>query len=94
MDRKLLFSVGTILLTSKICFFSPQNDISKNLKLVIYPCFLDDFGKFWKILDNSYMCQNELITILNGTSLDQIHDFLTNIHVFIVIGFWQLDLNQ
>jgi hypothetical protein len=65
--------------------------IPKNLKMVIYPCFLDDIHF---ILDDSYMCQNELIIILNGTSFDQKNDFLTNRHVLIMLGFWKLDLNQ
>jgi hypothetical protein len=48
--------------------FSSKNYKHKNLKIVIYPCFLDDIHS---TLDNSCMCQNELILILYGTSLDQ-----------------------
>jgi hypothetical protein len=36
--------------------------------MVINTCFLDDIHS---ILDNSCMCLNEVILILNGTFLDQ-----------------------
>jgi hypothetical protein len=91
MVRKLIFTFGTVLLTSKICFCSSKHDIPKPLKMVIYSCFLDDLHT---ILDNSCMCLNELILILNGTFFDQKHDFLINRHVLIVIECWKQDLNQ
>jgi hypothetical protein len=84
MVRKLIFSFGTVLLPSKICFSSSKHDVPKNLKMVIHLCFLDDIHS---ILDNSCMCLNELILILNVTYLDQKQDFLTNRHVLIAIGF-------
>jgi hypothetical protein len=32
---------GSVVLTYKLCFWSSQHDIPKNLKIVIYPGFSD-----------------------------------------------------
>jgi hypothetical protein len=60
--KKLIFTFGAVLLTSKICVCCSKHDIPKTLEMVIYPCFLDDIHS---ILDNSCMCLNELIRILS-----------------------------
>jgi hypothetical protein len=52
--------------------------------MLIYQCFLDDVHS---ILDNLCVHINELIIILNGPFFDQKHDFLTNKHVLIEVGF-------
>jgi hypothetical protein len=84
MVKKLIFTLGTILLTFEICFCRAKNDIHKNPKMLIYQCFLDDVHS---ILDNLCVHINELIIILNGPFFDQKHDFLTNKHVLIEVGF-------
>jgi hypothetical protein len=61
-------ATASLLLTFKICFFRSKKYIPENLKMVIYPCVVDHIHF---ILDNSCICQNKLILILNGNSLDQ-----------------------
>jgi hypothetical protein len=33
---------GTVVLTPKLCFWSSQQDLPKNMEMVIFQCFSDD----------------------------------------------------
>jgi hypothetical protein len=88
MNRKLIFTSGTVVLTHKLCFWNSQHDLPKSMEMVIFQCFSDDNLPFRAVHVHA-----QISLFKNLIALSLIKNMIDR-HVLRVIVCWKVVLNQ